>query len=55
MLKGFPRFYRTNERNKRNMDSGDPIEGDEDRLSGIDLDSIYEELDKIINEAMENL
>ena len=54
MLKEFPRFYRTNERNKRNMDSGDSIEGDEDGLPGIDLDSMYEELDKIIDEAMEN-
>ena len=48
------RFYRTNERNKRNMDSGDPIEDDKDGLSGIDLDSMYKELDNIIDEAMEN-
>ena len=34
------------------MDGADRIE-DEDGISGIDLDSMYEEQDKIIDEAME--
>ena len=35
------------------MDGADRIE-DEDGLSGIDLDSMYEEQNKISDEAMEN-
>ena len=39
------------------MDCGDAIDtsvGDEDGLVGMDLDSMYEELDKILDEAMQN-
>ena len=35
------------------MNGADRIE-DEDSLSGIDLDSMYEEFDKVIDEAIEN-